>query len=82
MTNDDRLCWETGIKNDAPPPPELWRVSSIRDFAGRPLRHTNWFVTIAAAREHADWIEQRGGQVLSVARYICDQANHNPTETT
>ncbi len=67
LTKDDRLAWETGVEDDSPQ--VLWRVYSTRNFADRPIRHTNWFVSEQAAKEHADWIVSRGGTVHSVGMY-------------
>lgn len=67
LSKYDRLCWETGVNEISPL--ELWRVYSVREFVGKPLRHTNWFTTKLAAIRHAEWIQERGGKVLSVGRY-------------
>lgn len=51
------------------PPPELWRVFALRPCGDETIRHVNWFATEEAARNHAEWISDGRGTVLSVARY-------------
>jgi len=65
--SDSTKASEDGVGDS---PPEWWRVTSWRELGGRKFRHTNWFATEAAARQHAAWIEDGRGEVIAVTKYV------------
>lgn len=64
--DDMHLAWENEIGEE---PDELWRVTSMRLFGDRELRHTEWFAREQDALDHAKWINAGRGRVLRVAKY-------------
>ena len=63
----DQLAFENGTGYY--PPPNLWRVSSLRTFRDRPIRHVNWFATKDAADNHAWWLETLKATNILVTHY-------------
>lgn len=63
------LAFENGFdKSDSPQ--ILWRLTSIREWNGREVRHTNWFATEEAAHKHAAWIADGRGRVIALTKYV------------
>jgi len=63
------LAWEYKISGQSK---ELWGViSSIHvPSQDRSINLVHWFGSLAEAREYADYVENKGGKVLSLDRYV------------
>ena len=64
----EQIAFENGTGDY--PPPNLWRVSSLRPFPEhKSIRHVNWFATKDAADEHAKWLKDRDATNILVTHY-------------
>ena len=63
------LSFEHGVEGQSPE--ELWRLVSRRPYGDgeRTITHVNWFATLTAARQHADWIADGRGKVVGMDLY-------------
>lgn len=61
-------------------PQTLYRLVALRYIGDehREMRHTNWFLTEEAADEHAKWINDGRGRVLSITRYEAISGSGGP----
>lgn len=50
----------------------LWRVASLRCVNETIFRHTSWHTSECDAKRSASLVEDRGGKVLSVLKYVLE----------